>query len=379
MPGRGPGLGFLISGISTLKVLVISSHSLVVEELDEVLYIMSWTDADEDRTIPGEKEGPVSVNSNNCDMKPGQDCVYMKRNPENLDQYRRTHVVLFNSHYIKLGDLPPDRPSNQLWIVRLSESPTRTNVKTLEHMRYHFNGTISYMLNSNIKWLLAKFSWTEDTSDRSHPQMETDQAARTNLEKKISGKTRLVAWFVSHCKTPSQRERYVEELSKHISVDVFGRCGNLTCSSSSGSHNKCDRMLDSNYKFYLAFENSLCEDYVTEKFYRMFQIDIVPIVLGAADYGRFAAPGTYLDVRDFSSPGHLANHLNLLNNRMDLYMEYLLRRRPMRTIEREPVLCSVCKYAHKIRQTTNTIVDVTDVWSAKKLCRNTTDFYARIK
>ena len=193
------------------------------------------------------------------------------------------------------------------------------------------------------------------------------------------GKTRLVAWFVSHCNTPSARERYVEELSKHISVDVFGRCGNLTCSSSSGSYNKCDRMLDSRYKFYLAFENSLCEDYVTEKFYRMYQIDIVPIVLGAADYGRFAAPGTYLDVRNFSSPRHLANHLNLLNNRTDLYMEYLLRRRPMRAVEREPVLCSICKYAHKIRRTTNAIVDVTDVWSAKKLCRNTTDFYSTIK
>ena len=169
-PGRGPALGFLISGIRSLQVLVLPSHSLV-KEFNDVLYIMSWTDAVEDRTIPGEREGPVSVNLNNCDMKPGQDCVYMKRNPQNLDQYRRTHVVLFNSHYIKLGDLPQeDRPSNQLWIVRLSESPSRTNVKTLEHMRYRFNGTISYMLNADIKWLLVKFSWFEDSSDGSNPR-----------------------------------------------------------------------------------------------------------------------------------------------------------------------------------------------------------------
>jgi alpha-1,3-fucosyltransferase len=43
-------------------------------------------------------------------------------------------------------------------------------------------------------------------------------------------------------------------------------------------------MLDKGYKFYLSFENSLCSDYVTEKFWKILNFNIVPIVLGGANY-----------------------------------------------------------------------------------------------
>ena len=60
------------------------------------------------------------------------------------------------------------------------------------------------------------------------------------------------------------RLAYAKELSKHISVDIYGACGTMTCPRSSG---KCGDMLDNDYKFYLAFENSNCKDYITEKFF----------------------------------------------------------------------------------------------------------------
>ncbi len=34
-----------------------------------------------------------------------------------------------------------------------------------------------------------------------------------------------VAWLTSHCSTVSRRIEYVEELSKHVDVKVFGECG----------------------------------------------------------------------------------------------------------------------------------------------------------
>ena len=35
------------------------------------------------------------------------------------------------------------------------------------------------------------------------------------------------------------------------------------------------------FKFYLAFENALCDDYVTEKFFNIiFNIPTVPVVMG---------------------------------------------------------------------------------------------------
>jgi hypothetical protein len=60
-------------------------------------------------------------------------------------------------------------------------------------------------------------------------------------------------------------------------------------------------MLERDYKFYLSFENSLCRDYVTEKFYNALQFTAVPIVYGSASYSTVAPRNSYIDVRDFPS------------------------------------------------------------------------------
>lgn len=52
------------------------------------------------------------------------------------------------------------------------------------------------------------------------------------------------------------------ELKKHISVDIYGRCGELRCAK---TNPMCKTMVKTDYKFYLAFENNKCKDYMTEK------------------------------------------------------------------------------------------------------------------
>ncbi|XP_022241074.1 glycoprotein 3-alpha-L-fucosyltransferase A-like [Limulus polyphemus] len=78
-------------------------------------------------------------------------------------------------------------------------------------------------------------------------------------------KTKKVAWFVSNCAARNGRLQYARELAKYIELDIYGTCGAKRCPRTSAK--KCFDMLDKEYKFYLAFENSNCKDYITEKFF----------------------------------------------------------------------------------------------------------------
>jgi len=48
-------------------------------------------------------------------------------------------------------------------------------------------------------------------------------------------------------------------------VDIYGKCGSHECPRTQSD--ECFKTIEQNYKFYLAFENSNCKDYITEKFY----------------------------------------------------------------------------------------------------------------
>ena len=69
-----------------------------------------------------------------------------------------------------------------------------------------------------------------------------------------------------------------KELGQYIDVDIYGGCGSLKCARNNNAN--CLDMLDSEYKFYLAFENSNCQDYITEKFWSILNHDVIPIVMG---------------------------------------------------------------------------------------------------
>ena len=59
------------------------------------------------------------------------------------------------------------------------------------------------------------------------------------------------------------------------------------------NHNNayCYEELAESYWFYLAFENSICNDYITEKFWRTLDLKTVPVVMGGGNYLRDAPKG----------------------------------------------------------------------------------------
>ncbi len=102
-----------------------------------------------------------------------------------------------------------------------------------------------------------------------------------------ASKTGLISWFVSHCVTPSRRERYVRQLGNLVPITIHGKCFNSTptCGGNSRKKRLCAEASDviNSHKFYLAMENSLCDDYISEKLFKILNPGTysVPIVYGA--------------------------------------------------------------------------------------------------
>jgi len=152
---------------------------------------------------------------------------------------------------------------------------------------------------------------------------------------------------VSNCDMPSKRHLIVRELSKYIQIDIYGDCGNFKCPTDRPNLNRgtdCRTSIASEYKFYLAFENNICEDYVTEKFFRTLKTQMVPIVYGGANYSEIAPKNSYISVTDFNSIKDLADYLIYLDKNPAEYLKYFEWRKHYWVEQFQYVsqLCALC-------------------------------------
>ncbi|XP_046573117.1 glycoprotein 3-alpha-L-fucosyltransferase A-like [Haliotis rubra] len=194
----------------------------------------------------------------------------------------------------------PNNNMDQVWIMDGWESPLHYFSNTIFRSDWNgrFNWTMTYRLDSDIPYPYNRILFTGGT---------------VNISDVLRKKSRSIAWFVSHCGTPSKREVYVQELRKHIDVDIYGSCRyNKSYDCPKKRFVKCLGMLNTTYRFYLAFENSLCKDYITEKFFNTFRTSAIPIVRGGADYARLLPEGTFINTASFDSPKSLANYIKYL-------------------------------------------------------------------
>jgi hypothetical protein len=132
-----------------------------------------------------------------------------------------------------------------------------------------------------------------------------------------------VACFVSNRHTAWDREGYIRELMRYLAVDSYGRAlSNRKLPENRGRETRLPVI--SRYKFTLAFENSICRDYVTEKFFEPLTCGSVPVYLGAPNVDEFApADGCYINAADFSGPRDLAAYLKHLDRDDGAYGAYL--------------------------------------------------------
>ena len=268
----------------------------------------------------------------------------------NQSDYNNSEAVIFRCVVFK-NKFPNYRPSGQRWLYHAWQSAHNARIFYYlkhPHVPLQFNYTVTYSRNADV--YLPYGECGEITGNRQDVKQEIDNI--------ISGKHKLAVWMVSNCDAPSLRQYYVRELSRHMKIDIYGACGDMLCSGAE----TCQTTI-SGYKFYLAFENSLCGEYITEKLWRSFEWGLVPVVFGGLDtYKLILPPNSYIDVSDFSSPKMLKDYMIELNSNETLYRSYFdwkYNYKCGRLVTKQKI-DRICTFLQKNRQQ---VVDLNNVWN----------------
>lgn len=144
-------------------------------------------------------------------------------------------------------------------------------------------------------------------------------------------------------------------------------------------------MIRSDYKFYLSFENSLCEDYMTEKVWDYINKAVI-IVLGSVNYTKYLPPHSFIDIRDYKSARSLAEYLHYLDINPEKYAEYFNWLYYYNIYsDGSPKLswpCGICEYLHTHTitntQLENPRVDLQDLTNISHSCIEPDVFYKDI-
>ncbi len=234
-----------------------------------------------------------------------------------------TRGIMFYGTDVRSYEMPLPRKPWHEWALLHEESPQNNYLLSHAPMMRLFNHTATFHRSSHYPLTTQNVPSLEYLVERKPVPLEIKNEYR---KKGVAP----IVYVQSHCDVPSDRDRFVKKLMEYIPVDSYGRC----------VHNKdlppdlrdpVETMGDerfynllSNYKFNLAFENAVCEDYITEKLYRPLYVGSVPISRGSMGVRDWAPDdNSIILAEDFDGPEMLAKHIKFLDENDDEYLKYL--------------------------------------------------------
>lgn len=253
------------------------------------------------------------------------------------------HSDLVVFHETDLRRYPPSKPAGQLWAMRTGEAQRNLRFST-EQWNGYFNYTIDHREDATIRTYSLKTIALENKLTRDFYQEKLHMVKKDKLVPSI-------LWYVSNCyNVNSGREEYISELRNLIEdLSIYTR--SKLCSLKLGLPLRTvvehENMTTST--FYLAFENALCKDYVTEKFWKVLTDDTltIPVVMGGLsidEYLSIAPPNSFIHVKNFTSPQMLVKHLKMVASDPKAFNYYQEWRNTYQLTSRKNTLCSVYLY-----------------------------------
>ncbi|XP_063232251.1 alpha-(1,3)-fucosyltransferase 10 [Bacillus rossius redtenbacheri] len=233
-------------------------------------------------------------------------------------------AVLFYGSRLDLLDLPRPRDGPRLlWALLHEESPKNVPALCHEALLSLFNHSSTFSRHSDVPLTLQYLGGSELLAT-------TKYVVATAEKDALLGELAPVLYIQSSCDAPSGRDSYVRELGRYIGVDSYGKClQNKKLPENIANHSEGQDSEDflnfmARYKFTLALENAVCEDYITEKLWRPLVVGSVPVYMGSPSVRDWLPNNeSAILVSDFNSPRDLARHLLALNVDTAAYERHL--------------------------------------------------------
>ncbi|EDO40870.1 predicted protein [Nematostella vectensis] len=264
-------------------------------------------------------------------------------------------------------------------IKRMLENLKKERGEQITWRKSPVNVPESHIVNDVFNWTMS----FRPSSDIFRPYgfyypVDKNYERPESLLEFLESKDLLAVWLASHCGL--LRDKYIRRLKQFMNIDVYGKCG----SGVGGTSGKC--IQDSpdckkhlkRYKFFFAFENSFCTDYITEKYWFSLMLGVVPVVLGGASYDETVAiPGSYINAMNFTSIKALAEYLKRLDNNDKEYNKFFEWRNKYKVVASAPWACQLCAALH-IDQKPK-VQDHLDVfWGRYQQCGRKEDFIKKV-
>ncbi|XP_071847832.1 alpha-(1,3)-fucosyltransferase 7-like isoform X2 [Apostichopus japonicus] len=237
------------------------------------------------------------------------DCLLKVSLGTTVSQFRGKDAIIFGmlpkAFKGRLDRLIKEDPEDgQTWFFYSTETPLRivdwNGDERISDLKYH--KMMTYRLDSDIHLPFAYFRRYND-SERLTKLDHSEVNHKAN-------KTKEAVWMSSNCQQIYwPRLPMLQRLQRLLPFDDFGKCGSFRCLPMRSS--RCADIFRK-YHFSLAFENSECYEYITERFWwYAVQHGVVPVVYGPprSDLEIFAPPNSFIHVSDFDLVKDLAEHL----------------------------------------------------------------------
>lgn len=219
----------------------------------------------------------------------------------------QTTAVVFHIPTLRSIPLPPKCPGQQ-WVAASLESEVNYPELVDPAFMRQFEITMTYRSNATVWW--PYFGPDTEAALLTPPRPKTESSP--------------MAYFRSSPVDCCGRTAYAAALMRRVKVDSYGSV--LHNRDLLGSDKGCETMMRvaARYKFVLALENSLADDYVSEKYFCALASGSVPVYRGAPNVASLApAEHCFINAADFAGPVELAAYLNRLNEQDDAYEAYL--------------------------------------------------------